>query len=198
MRTLAANKLARGDALDARAGRPFTEDLLACSQPAPHTPTPHRPRTVAAAPASQPASFCNHGARQWRMHHHRRPKGGGLHPGGLPVLRCVHLCFSASTFLEMFSPLLGSQSQSSPSHSLALTCSYAPFFVRDCPRCQQFRARPPSITPKASSFGANRLWNPAPIFMASLRCQRPPPAVLVRLAEAERYGSDGTVTLDPT
>ena len=55
------------------------------------------------------------------MHHHRRPKGGGLHPDGLPVLRCVHLCFSASTFLEMFSPLLGSQSQSSPSHSLALT-----------------------------------------------------------------------------
>ena len=172
----------------------FTKDLLACSQPA---------RACQPAAASQPHYFCNHGARQWRMHHHRRPKGGGLHPDGLPVLRCVHLCFSASTFLEILSPLLlGSQSQSSPSHSLgpALTCD-APFFVRDFPRCQQFRARPPSITPKASSFGANRLWNSAPIFMASLRCQRPPPpppAVLAQRAEAEKYGSDGTVTLDPT
>ena len=172
----------------------FTKDLLACSQPA---------RACQPAAASQPHYFCNHGARQWRMHHHRRPKGGGLHPDGLPVLRCVHLCFSTSTFLEILSPLLGSISIITISITGAhISYMYAPFFVRDFPRCQQFRARPPSITPKASSFGANRLWNPASMFMASLRCQRqlppPPPAVLARRAEAERYGSDGTVTLDPT
>ena len=83
MRTLAGGKLARGmrwmpsaPAGHARASYEGPAGLPACH-----------------IDATQP-HFCNHGERQRRLCHHRRPKGGGLHPDGLPVLRCVHLCLS--------------------------------------------------------------------------------------------------------
>ena len=62
-------------------------------------------RTDLAAVARQP-HFRNHGAssRQRRIchHHRRRPEGGGLHPDGLPVLRCVHLIYLFCICLDNF------------------------------------------------------------------------------------------------
>ena len=102
-----ANKLARGDGpLDAvSASKPAIFCWLA--------------RTDLAAIARQP-HFCNHDAsRQRRIchHHRRRSKGGGLHPDGLPVLRCVHhilLFLHVSALISLAEKVQHLMSHSSP------------------------------------------------------------------------------------
>ena len=76
-------------------------------------------RTDLAAIARQP-HFCNHDAsRQRRIchHHRRRSKGGGLHPDGLPVLRCVHhilLFLHVSALISLAEKVQHLMSHSSP------------------------------------------------------------------------------------
>ena len=124
-------------------------------------------------------------------------------PRAEDYIQTASQCYGACIVSVFISRLDIFEVQHLAHHSSPCLGAHLPSFMTFHVPTEQCRERLPSIMPKASSFGANRLWNAAPISMASRRrWQQPrPPAVvgvLVRRAEAERYGSAGTVTLDPT